>query len=57
MAKAYIPMELKVVNEKGKYKLFLDEKKLHHVMEYKIESLQGNYAELSIKMIVQYPIT
>lgn len=52
------PMKLKVTNENGKYKLFLDEKKLHHIMQYKIESLQkGDYAELSIKMIVRYPVT
>lgn len=52
------PMELKIVSEEGKGKLFLDEKKIHHVMEYKIESLQkGNYAELSIKMIVQFTAT
>ncbi len=52
------PMELKMVNEEGKRKLFLDGKEMHHVMEYKIKSPQkGNYAELSIKMIVQFPVT
>lgn len=51
-------MGLEVVNKKGKRKLLLDGKALHHVMEYKIESLQKrDYAELSIKMIVRYPIT
>lgn len=50
-------MGLEVVNEKGKRKLMLDGKILHHVMGYKIESLhKGDYAELSIKMLVRYPL-
>lgn len=38
--------------------MFLDGKELHHVKEYKIESsaYEGK-AELSIKMLVQFPVS
>ncbi len=51
------PMELLVKNEGKGFGLILDGKLLHHVLGYKIESLQkGDYAKLSIKMIVRYPV-
>lgn len=45
-------------NEKGRSHMFLDGKELHHVKEYKIESsaYEGK-AELSIKMLVQFPVS
>lgn len=44
--------------EKGKSHMFLDGKEIHHVREYKIESTayEGK-AELSIKMMVQFPVS
>lgn len=52
------PMKLLVKKEEKGYGLMLDDKLLHHVLEYKIESQHnGKYAELSMKMIVQYPVT
>ena len=44
--------------EKGRSHMFLDGKEIHHVREYKIESTayEGK-AELSIKMMVQFPVS
>lgn len=51
------PMKLKVKETaSGGYEIWLDEKKLHHVESYKIESSpSGKTAELSIKLLVKYP--
>ena len=44
-------------NEKGRRRMFLDGKELHHVKEYKIESSAfAGRAELSIKILVQFPV-
>lgn len=45
-------------NEKGMSHILLDGKEIHHVREYKIESTayEGK-AELSIKMLVQFPVS
>ena len=44
--------------KKGRSHMFLDGKEIHHVREYKIESTayEGK-AELSIKMMVQFPVS
>lgn len=50
-------MKLRVEPEKGGYALWLDDKKLHHVEDYKIESSPfGTRAELSLKLLVLYPV-
>ena len=51
------PMKLKVKETaSGGFEIWLDEKKLHHVESYKIESsLPGKTVELSIKLLVKYP--
>lgn len=51
------PMKLKVEETAlGGYGIWLDEKKLHHVKSYKIESSpSGKTAELSLKILVKYP--
>lgn len=53
------PMALKIEPTKsGGYEIWLDDKKLHHVESYKIESSPyGKTAELSIKMSVRYPVS
>lgn len=50
-------MKLKVKEtDSGGYEIWLDEKKLHHVEQYKIESSPSKKtAELSIKLLVKYP--
>lgn len=53
------PMKLQFKEYKeGKNHMFLDGKEIHHVREYKIESsaYEGK-AELSIKMLVQFPVS
>ena len=51
------PMGLRVEKDEKGVGLWLDEKRLRLVSEYKIESLQkGNHAELSMKILVQYPV-
>lgn len=52
------PMKLQFKeNENGKNHIFLDGKEIHHVREYKIESsTYVGKAELSIKMLVQFPV-
>ena len=51
------PMKLGIEpTQSGGYEIWLDDKKLHHVESYKIESSPyGNKAELSIKLLVEYP--
>ncbi|MFR8171156.1 MAG: hypothetical protein ACLU9Q_10095 [Marvinbryantia sp.] len=51
------PMKLRIEpTQSGGYEIWLDDKKLHHVESYKIESSPyGNKAELSIKLLVEYP--
>lgn len=53
------PMKLRVKETLGGgYEIWLDEKRIHHVEGYKIESsTSGRTAELSIKMLVQYPVS
>lgn len=51
------PMKLRVIKtDEGTYKIYLDEKPLHHVEGYKIESsaIKGK-AELSLRMLVEFP--
>ena len=44
-------------NETGRNRMFLDGKELHHIKGYKIESSAfAGRAELSIKMMVQFPV-
>lgn len=52
------PMKLSIQpTQSGGYEILLDDKKLHHVESYKIESSPyGKSAELSIKMLVEYPV-
>lgn len=52
------PMKLKVIQVEDRERIILDETVLHHVMNYKIESstMKGK-AELSIKMLVEFPVT
>lgn len=47
---------LRIVEEEVGYSLYLDDKKLHHIEKYNIESstVPGT-AELSMKMLVKYP--
>lgn len=49
-------IKLKVVTEENGYSIFMDEKKMHHVENYKIEkaTLPGT-AKLTLEMLVQYP--
>lgn len=51
------PMKLRVgTTSDGKHEIWLDDKKLHHVKNYKIKSSpSGKTAELSIKLLVEYP--
>lgn len=51
------PMQLQIKPVEGGYALWLDDKRLHHVENYKIESSPfGTRAELSLKLLVQYPV-
>lgn len=54
-------MELRLEAVDGGYDLWLDDKRLHHIENYRIEKTEntpsGPYAELSIKMLVCYPAT
>lgn len=51
-------MKLRIEATEGGYDLWLDDKRLHHIKDYKIESIpSGPYAELSLKLLVQYPTT
>ena len=49
-------IHLGVVPENDGYSIFLDEKKLHHVENYKIESASlSGIAKLTLEMLVKYP--
>lgn len=52
------PMELKILpTPNGKFEIWLDETKIHHVANYKLESsTNGKCAELTLKILVKYPI-
>lgn len=51
------PMELQMKFEEDGYWIWLDNKRLHHVESYKIESVPFEpYVELSIKLLVRYPV-
>lgn len=52
------PMALRIEQtESGNCEIWLDDTKLHHVKNYKIESLPfKGKVELSIKMLVRYPV-
>ena len=49
-------MKLKIVPEEIGYSLWLDDKKIHHVEDYRIEksSLPGT-ATVMLKILVRYP--
>lgn len=52
------PMEFRMKCVGDGYEIWLDDKRIHHIENYKIESSPyKNKAELSIKMLVQYPVT
>lgn len=52
-------IELRLEATDGGYNLWLDDKRLHHIENYRIEKTastpSGPYAELSIKILVCYP--
>lgn len=52
------PMALRIEQtESGNCEIWLDDTKLHHVKNYKIESLPlKGKVELSIKMLVRHPV-
>lgn len=52
------PMKLRVESKKDGYEMWLDDKRIHHIESYKIESspYRGK-AELSLKLLVRYPVT
>ena len=52
------PMRLEIgKRENDGFKILLDGNEIHHVESYKIESSPvGNTAELSVKILVEYPI-
>lgn len=47
---------LRIIPEEVGYSIFLDDKKIHHVEDYKIEQAQlPGTAKLKIEMLVKYP--
>lgn len=52
------PMKLEVREEDDGFGLYLDGKRLEYIEEYNIKSsANGCTAELSIKMLVKYPVS
>lgn len=49
------PMNLKIEANGNSRDIWLDETKLHHVADFKIESIKGNKAKLNIELLVNFP--
>ncbi len=52
------PHKLKVLaTENSAFEIWLDEKRIHHVVDYGIKKCgNGNLAELNLKLVVRFPI-